>query len=38
VVLAARMNAREAVTMAVVVALASLQWAMKRRSSSIEAR
>jgi basic amino acid/polyamine antiporter, APA family len=33
VVLAARMNAREAVTMAVVVALASLQWAMKRRSS-----
>lgn len=33
VVLAARMNAREAVTMAVVVALASLQWAVKRRSS-----
>ena len=33
VVLAARMNTREAVTMAIVVALASLQWAMKRRSS-----
>ena len=30
VVLAARMNAREAATMAVVVALASLQWAVKR--------
>jgi hypothetical protein len=26
------MNAREAVTMTVVVALASLQWAMKRSS------
>ncbi|HEU4723220.1 MAG TPA: APC family permease [Gemmatimonadaceae bacterium] len=33
VTLATRMNTREAVTMAVVVALASLQWAMKRRSS-----
>jgi len=33
VVLAARMNAREAVTMAFVVALASLQWIVKRRSS-----
>lgn len=32
VVLAARMNQREAVTMAVVVALASLQWVMSRRS------
>jgi amino acid transporter len=34
VVLAARMNVREAVTMAVVVALASLQWVVTRRSSS----
>jgi amino acid transporter len=33
VVLATRMNTREAVTMAVVVALASLQWTMKRRAS-----
>ena len=33
VVLAARMNTREAVTMAIVVALASIQWTIKRRSS-----
>ena len=33
VVLAARMNTREAVTMAMVVALASIQWTIKRRSS-----
>jgi basic amino acid/polyamine antiporter, APA family len=33
VVLAARMNTREAVTMAIVVALASIQWIIKRRSS-----
>jgi len=38
IVLAARMNTREAVTMAVVVALASLQWAVKRRSSGRRTR
>jgi hypothetical protein len=32
VVLATRMNAREAVTMAIVVALASLQWAVRGRA------
>ncbi len=34
IVLAARMNVREALTMAVVVVLASIQWAARRRSSA----